>query len=54
MTKKKKYKVYKRKEKKPKPSDISSVTLPVHFTTEWCGPSYGIPDACPFDLQDVA
>ena len=28
MTKKKKYKVYKRKEKKPKPSDIGAPILP--------------------------
>lgn len=42
------------KPKKLKPSDISSITFPTHFTTEWCGPSYGNPDACPFDLQDVA
>ena len=46
------------KPKKLKPSDISSITLPTHFTTEWMPPegisSYGNPDACPFDLQDVA
>ena len=47
---------FNRKDKEPKkkssyvrPSDKCSITLPTHFTTEWCGPSYGNPDACPFD-----
>ena len=51
MTKKKKYKVYKRKEKKPKPSELCSIVQPT--TDELPFPWVAHPELPPFLLNRI-